>query len=96
MRMRRTKTELKKLADVVFDLLQDGYAPHAICAKLGERRDLISSMIARLMEEHRNFDYRISVVHCSTTIGNIIGDNCVQFVEFEKDDSGSLIIIPKK
>lgn len=95
MKKRRTKSEMDKLASFVFDLMNQGYDPHAICVKMGERRDLISSMIARLMAEHRDFKYQISIIHCSRTIGQLVEDNSVNFVEFEKDDSGTLIIIPK-
>lgn len=96
MKTRRTKSEMDKLADFIFDLMNQGYDPHAICVKTGERRDLVSTIIARLIAEHRDINYHISIVHYSRTIRQLVGEDCKPFVKFSKDNNGMLTVIPEK
>lgn len=95
MRNRRTKGELVKIANTIFELLKKGYDPHAICEKTGERRDLVSGIISKILEDHPDMAIQIRIVHVSKTIEQLLGDSSVEFVKFEKDSTGAIVIIPE-
>lgn len=94
MRNRRTKAELEKLTTAVFYLLKQGFEPHAIHKKTGERRDLIDGIIARIIEDHREIDFQLKVVAGSKTLSQLAGDGASEFFKVEKDEFGAMILIP--
>lgn len=94
MRIRRTKIQILDLYSEVFELIGKGYDPFAICKKTGERRDLITGIISKILEDHPDFVVQIRIVHVSKTIAQLLGDNGVEFVEIEKDSTGAMILTP--